>query len=99
MRANRNGLGVSGGSPRKQKNLQLVNGLASFGIAVDCAGANNRLKRSNLEFEVRPVSLHRRSEFRMPRQQKTVILVWLRFGSSLEGLSAKVQGTSEPKTH
>jgi len=36
------------------KNLQLVNGLASFDIAVDCAGANNRLKRSNLEFEVRP---------------------------------------------
>jgi hypothetical protein len=54
MRANRDRLGVSGGSPRKQKNLQLVNGLASFDIAVDCAGANNRLKRSNLEFEVRP---------------------------------------------
>jgi hypothetical protein len=30
---------------RKTKNHRLVNGLASFDAAIDCAAANNRLKR------------------------------------------------------
>jgi hypothetical protein len=31
--------------PRKTKNPRYLNGLASFDAAVDCAAANNRLKR------------------------------------------------------
>jgi hypothetical protein len=99
MRANPDLLGGVRRLAAEQKNLQLVNGLASFDMAVDCAGANNRLKRSNLEFEVRPYRGIARANFGFQRQQKTVILVWLRFGSSLKGLSAGVQRTSEPKTH
>ena len=99
MRANRDTLGGVRRLAAEQKNLQLVNGLASFDIAVDCVGANNRLKRSNLEFEVRPYRCIAGAKFGCQRQQKTVILVWLRFGSSREGLSARVQRTSELKTH
>jgi hypothetical protein len=35
--------------PRETKNHRLANGLASFHTAVDCAAANNRLKRRWLE--------------------------------------------------
>jgi hypothetical protein len=34
------------GDPRETKNLRPIKGLASFDTAVDCASANNRLKRA-----------------------------------------------------
>ncbi|SRR6266480_717091 len=53
MRANRDAGAWCPAARRKTKNLRLVNGLASFDTAVDCAAADNRLKRRYLESGIR----------------------------------------------